>query len=226
MFYENVNEQLLLSTRADYTWSRMQLMMSLQGKLLNYQDIKYIRIIDNELKVSSDDGFFKYTFNVCNIFDPTGVQLENDIIKQGETLYKVYDDFELGNLGGKHQHLESKLSEDDLAKQIHFYISDRVDGANYVTDCVAESVLTKEQINDVDYSDSIVRFCVARYLTSIGIHGTFMNMYKNGKPKYRKPRITHNKRILVEQEQNVYKDSLNVKFPRLSLKDILDGAST
>lgn len=226
MFYEKIDEQLLLSTRTDYTWSRLQLFMSLQGKLLNYQDIKSIRVVDDQLKVSSNDGFSKYTFNICNIFDPTGIQLDNDIIKQRETLYKVYDDFELMNLGGKHKYLESKVSKDSLASQIHYYISDRVDGANYVTDCVAESVLTKEQINDIDYSDAMVKFCVARHLTSIGIHGTFMNMYKNGKPKYRKPKITHKNRVVIEQEQNMYKDSLNVKFPRLSLKDILDGAST
>lgn len=224
LFYERLEEQPLLGTNTDYSWSRLQTIMSLEGRLLNYENLNFVKIVEDEIKISSKEGLFKYEFNVCNIFDPTGIQVENDIIKQNETLYRVYDDFELGNLGGKHKYLEPKLSKDDLARQIHYYTSDRVDGANYVTDCVAESILTKQQINDVDYSDSTVRFCVLRHLTSIGIHGTFMNMYKSGKPKYRKPKAVHKKRVVIEQEQNIYKDSITVKFPRLSLKEILDGA--
>ena len=41
----------------------------------------------------------------------------------------------------------------------------------------------------MDYSDSMVRFVVSRHLTSIGIYGSFMDTYKSGKPKYRKPKI-------------------------------------
>lgn len=226
MFYEEVGHRLLLTESKELTWSRIQLILALSGKLLNYESIQSIRISENLLKVSSENGFFKYEFDVCNIFDPTGIQLDNEILEESPTVYKVYDDFEISVLGGKHEYLEPKLSNDDLANQIHYYISDRVDGAGYVTDCVVQSFLTRQQLNDVDYSDSMVRFAVSRHLTSIGIYGSFMNMYKSGKPKYRKPKIVHKNRIVLEQEMNKYADSKSIKFLDLSIKEIVNGVST
>ena len=226
LFYEKINYKFLKSDRADFTWSRLHLFLSLSGKLLNYEKISNIKVTENLLKIASDQGTYKYSFNTCYIFEPTGIQLDNEIKKEITTIYDVYDDFEISNLGGKHKYLEPKISEDSLAKQIHYYVSDRVDGADYVTDCVVQSCLTKEEINDVEYSDSLVRFAVSRHLTSIGIHGNFMNMYKNGSPKYRKPKIIHNKRIVLEREQNEYFDSESIKFLRLSFKEIFNGFST
>lgn len=225
IFYEKMPVSLLANERKDFTWSRLQLMMSLSGKLLNYQNISSIKIQENEIKISSSDGFFKYQFGTCNVFDPTGVKLENQIKKRKEPVFTVYDDFELSNLGAKHSFLSPKETLDVLAGKIHYYISDRVDGANYVTDCVAESVLNEEQVRGVDYSDSIVRFAVSRHLTSLGIHGTFMNYYKNGEPKYRRPKIVHRNRTVIRQEKNKYIDSESVKFLDLSLKEILDASS-
>lgn len=226
LFYEVQKYKFLLADRVDFTWSRLQLSMALSGKLINYSGLQNIRLEENIIKISSEEGFFKYRFDNCNVFDTTGVQLDNDIESHHPSRYKVYDDFEISTLGGKHKYLEPKLSKDELAREIHYYTSNRVDGADYVTDCVAESSLSREQINDIDYSDSIVRFAVSRHLTSIGIYGNFMNMYKNGKPKYRKPKITHKKRMVLEQEMNKYRDSESIKFLTKSAKEIIDESST
>ena len=225
LFYEKISHKILNSSRTDFTWSRLHLFLALSGKLLNYQKINNIKVTENLLKVASDQGMYKYNFNTCYIFEPTGIQLDNEIKKEKPTEYDVYDDFEISNLGGKHKYLEPKISNDNLAKQIHYYISDRVDGADYVTDCVVYSSLNKQQINDIEYSDSLVRFAVSRHLTSIGIYGNFMNMYKNGSPKYRKPKIIHNKRIVLEREQNQYFDSESIKFLRKSIEEIFNGIS-
>ena len=226
LFYEKINHKVLLTDSKQFTWSRLHLVLGLSGKLLNYENIQNIKVSENLLKISSDDGLFKYDFGVCNIFDPTGIQLDNEVLQEKPSIYKVYDDFEISVLGGKHRYLEPKISKDDLAKEIHYYVSSRVDGADYVTDCVVESALSREQLHDINYSDSIVRFAVNRHLTSIGIHGNFMNMYPSGKPKYRKPKIKHKKRVVLEQEMNKYADSKSVKFCNLSIKEIVDGAST
>lgn len=226
VFYETLSPAILLEKRKDFTWSRISLAMALSGRLLNYEELNNVRISDDQIKISSSQGFFKYCFEVCNIFDPTGISLENEVVEKKDTMYKVYDDFELSVLGGKHSFLEPKISDDDLAREIHYYTSDRVDGAHYVTDCVVESSLSREQVYDIDYSDSMVRFAVIRHLTSLGIHGNFMTLYKNGSPKYRKPKVTHKKRIVIEKEMNKYKDSEHVKFRSLSLEEIIDGSSS
>ncbi len=226
LFYQELDFAPLLNRREDYTYSRLLLVMSLSGKLLNYEEIENVKITGNQIKISSKEGFYQYSFGVCNVFDPTGIQLENEIISNYPKVHQVYDDYEVSNLGAKHLFLPPKVSKDNLGKKIHFYNSSRVDGANYVTDCVVESILTTSELMDVDYSDSIVRFIVIRYLTSLGIHGNFMNLYKNGKPKYRKPRVKHKKRIIVEKEMNEYQDSVLVKFKKMTIQEVINEHGT
>ena len=226
VFYDTVSLRFLGNERKDYTWSRIQLYMALMGKLMAYSKIHNIRIDGDRVKLSTSDGFFKYKFQKCEIFDPTGIELENNIKDLRPLKYLVYDDFELSNLGAKHEWLQPKETQDSFARKIHYYVSSRVDGAKYVTDCVVESILTREQIHDFDYSDTMARFAVERHLSSIGVEGNFMKMYKNGTPKYRKPKVLHKERIVQERDQNHYEDSENVKFLNLTLKEIFDEFST
>ena len=223
LFYKTISPKILASEHQDFTWSRLQTIMSLTGKLLNYEGLRNIRIRKNKIKISSQEGLFEYQFGLCNIFDPTNVELENNILQKVPHLFHVFDDFELSSLGAKHRFLEPKVSNEKFAKEIHYYTSSRVDGANYVTDCVVESLLDEQQIKNIDYSDSMSRFAVIRHLTSIGVHGSFMNFYKNGTPKYRKPKVKHKKRIVVPKEMNKYQDSELVKFLDLSVKEVIDG---
>ena len=200
IFYEQLETNLLGSKRKDFTWSRLQTILALSGKLMNYEGLNYITVEEGSIKIISSSGNYSYLCDQCVIFDTTNVKVENEILKHREQEYIVYDDFEVSQLGGKHEYLKPKISPPGAAQKIVFYISDRVDGANYITDCVVESLLTEEQINSVDYSDSMVRFSVVRHLSDIGIHGNFMKFYKNGRPKYRKPKVTHKKRIV----KNIY----------------------
>ena len=196
--------------------------MALSGKLLTSKSVKKVRIRDNSIAISYSDGSDKYQFGLCNIFNTTLIDTENTVIKYQEPLYHVYDDFELSSLGERRKHIESKMSSHDLAREIHYYISQRVDGANFVTDCLAYSLLNKEQLNDPNFSDFMARFSVERHLTSLGINGIFMKYYKNGNVKYRKPKVVHKKRISVKEDKNIYQDSSNVKFMNLEMEKIFD----
>tara|TARA_Y100000114_G_C11756814_1_gene327267 strand:- start:762 stop:1544 length:783 start_codon:yes stop_codon:yes gene_type:complete len=222
LFYEKIKYKFLLSEKKDFTWSRLMLTMALQGKLLSYQDLKSIKFGENTLKVILESSSIKYQFKNCYIFDTSNLVLENEVIVPNESKYIVYDDFELSNLGAKHKWIDPKISQDVLSKEIHYYISDRVDGADYVTDCVVKSELTKEQLNSFDYSDTMCRFAVERHLQEIKIYGSFMNFYKNGLPKFRKPKVVHRKRLVIEKDMNSYKDSKHIKFLNLSAMEILN----
>ena len=211
---------LLGKKRLDYTWSRLQILLSLQGKLLNYDKNKIIRLREREIKISQSGSTFKYEFEKCEIFDPTGLIFENMASSPTATFYEVYDDFELSCLGKKHKFIEPKLSNEQFAKEIHYYTSSRVDGANYVTDCVVKSRLTHEQIMSFDFSDTMARFAVDRHLTSLGIRGNFMNLYKNGSPKYRRPKILHKKRLVTERDMNKYVDSETIKFLNKKMENL------
>jgi len=221
IFYEKLE-----TVRKDFVWSRLQIILSLSGRLLNYENLKTVRVSEGTLKVASELGVFSYGFGVCEVFDTTGLQIENKIVKQVPPEYHVYDDFELSSLGGKHKYLQPHTSSLPLAGQIHYYTSNRVDGADYITDCVAKSTLSGEQLQNVEYSDSMTRFSVMRHLTSIGVHGNIMKRYKSGKLKYRKPKVVHRKRIVVKKERTQYEDSEKVKFLSTGLENIVDRFTT
>ena len=139
--------------------------------------------------------------------------------------YRVIDDFELSVLGPKRYELDPLCYSTSLVKELHFYCSGRVDGSDYITDCVTESELTQEQINSIDYSDSMVRFVVERHLTSLGVYGRLMKYYDSGKPKYRKPKVVHAKRLAYEKDNNLYKDSDKIVFLDKSLGEIIEEST-
>ena len=204
------------------TWPKLNFMLGLLSKLLSFEDTETIRIVDNQLKITSQNKTYKYDFGKCFIFDPTGIQHENEIKVTRPKTFIVLDDFELSTLGAKRTEIPPIVAGEGLGKEVHFYSSDRVDGAAYITDCVVESELTLEQINSFDYSDTIVRFIVERHLTSVGVNGILMTYYKNGKPKYRKPKVRHVKRLAFAKDNNVYADTECVKMLDLSMEDIVE----
>ena len=201
-FYENIE-----------AWVRITLELGLSGKLLSYDITPTVRIEDDIIKITSDSKVFKYKFGCCYVLDPVRVRHENQILKTKPKTFLVLDDFELSRLGEKRDgSIPNLKSNSDFARRMVFYTSDRVDGALYVTDCVVESLLTHENLNSFDYSDTMVRFAVERYLKSQDVNGIFMNLYKNGTPKYRKPTAKHVRRLVIENDNNEYKDSETVKF--------------
>lgn len=223
LFYEKTEQKVVGTDEKDYCWSRLTLSLSLMGKLLNYSDFTHAKIEDDLIKIFSKEPMRKYSFELCEIFDTSMLTLENQVLETRPESYIVHDDFELSSLGGKHTTLESKISKDSFATEIHYYTSDRVDGANYVTDCVVLSNLDSTQINDVNYSDSIVKFAVERHLRSIKVNGGFMGLYKNGEPKFRKPKVEHKKRLVRKVDNNKYRDTDKIKMMNLTVQEILDG---
>jgi len=220
VFYRKLSAPLYDTDSEPCTWNKINLSLGLASKRISFGDHANIRVAGNEIKIICDNITFRYEFEKMFIFDPTGVQVDTEIEKMYEKTFTILDDFELSNLGPKMQELPSLMESSALAKEMHFYCSDRVDGANFITDCVVESELTYQQLNSFDYSDSMARFVVERYLTSIGVNGIFMKYYDNGQPKYRKPKVVHVKRMVFERDNNIYKDTDNVKFLNMSLKEI------
>lgn len=201
-------------------WSRAILELGFSGKLLSYNECPTVRIEDNNLKVSSDNKVYKYQFETCYVLDPTKVHHENEIVKAKKKTFLVLDDFELSQLGKATKAIPNMVTGSGFARKIIFYTSDRVDGATYITDCVVESLLTQENLNNFDYSDTMAKFIVERYLKSQNINGLFMNLYKNGTPKYRKPSVKHVRRLIMENDNNTYKDSETVKFKVQDINEI------
>ena len=207
------------------TWPKLNFMLGLLSKLISFEDIETIRLVDNQLKIISQNTTYKYSFETCFIFDPTAIQLDNNIVTTKPKTFLVLDDFELSTMGKHRFDIEPITGGGNFAREVHFYSSDRVDGASYITDCVVESELTQDQLSSFDYSDTMARFVVERHLTSVGIYGTFMEYYKSGKPKYRKPKVKHVKRLVYPKDNNIYADTESVKIINLSLEQIIEKST-
>tara|TARA_B100000282_G_scaffold263164_1_gene213015 strand:- start:4 stop:786 length:783 start_codon:yes stop_codon:yes gene_type:complete len=220
MFYNKLNIPILKATTEPEAWNKINIELGLSSKRVAFDKFEKIKVEENFLKIITGNTTFKYEFDKVFIFDTTNVQVDNKIIKAKEKTYTVLDDFELSILGPKRYNLPSITQDDETIKQLHFYSSDRVDGSDYITDCVVESEMTQDQLGSVEYSDSMIRFVVERHLASVGVKGRFMKYYDSGAPKYRKPKVKHVSRLTFEKDNNKYKDTEKVKFVNFSLKDI------
>jgi len=225
MFYEKSNIKVLGLSNKSEIWDKLNLMLGLLSKRISFEETSNIRVHDDMVRVVTGNVTFKYQFDRLYIFDPTDIQIDAEILETNPKTYRVFDDFELSVLGPKRYQLDPIIDGEDLGKQLHFYCSDRVDGADYITDCIVESELTQEQLNSFDYSDSIVRFIVERHLSSVGVYGRLMKYYESGKPKYRKPKVVHVKRIVQEKDNNIYQQTEHIKFLNLSLGRIIEEST-
>ncbi len=68
--------------------------------------------------------------------------------------------------------------EDDFVKSITFFDSCRLDGSRAHKDIVCESRLTREQLNNPDYSDIMSKFKTIYILDRNGIRGLSLNLWK------------------------------------------------
>lgn len=225
MFYNQLSVPIFGTTSQIQVWSKINLMLSFLGKHIRATEETSLKVKGSAIFLT--DGLFKktYNFDKCFIFDPTRIDLENEVLKAKEKFF-VLDDLELSNLGKKYLDIQPKNSNDAFVKKINFYSSDRVLGSNYITDCVVESFLEKEQLYNYEYSDTITKFYIERYLENLNIKGVFMNFYKNGEPKYRKPKVKHVKRLVFKKDLSLYKNSDKIKFISPSLEEIINESST
>jgi hypothetical protein len=87
------------------------------------------------------------------------------------------------NRGGKHQ-IDLIETSDNFVSKIWFYPTDRVDGNSPVKDACLVSTLTKEQLLDFDYSQTMARFKMIAEMRNKGMRGLFNGYSPTGNPKY------------------------------------------
>lgn len=191
---------------------------------LEYPDLRQIRIKENKIKLFSDNLLFDFEFDMCYICNTLNVSHENAIVMAKPETYRVIDDFKVSRMGKEAVDVQSLYSEDKLLSEIHFYNSLRVDGSKYVTDIISVSNLSKQDLYDFEYSDTIATFKLRDCLKNIGYIGLKENfIYKSGKTKIKKVLLEHLKRYVLPIDNNQYRDSEIVKFINPQTKDFING---
>jgi len=204
-------------------WTKLKIMLGFLSLSIDYPEVKQIRVQDNKIKVFDDNLLIDFEFERCYIFNMTNVTHENKINKVKTEKYQVIDDFKVSKFG-HHGPLEPMHFKDSFVSDVYFYNSMRVDGNKNITDIAVVSTLTKEQLYDFDYSDTMSMFKLKKQLADKGHVGIVESKkYLNGKNSIKKLELKHVKRYVNPIDNNKYQDSDNVKFLSLSAKEILDG---
>tara|TARA_R110000824_G_scaffold128444_2_gene289287 strand:- start:45 stop:794 length:750 start_codon:yes stop_codon:yes gene_type:complete len=185
--------------------------LSLNGLAPLSDKIETIRLkADNLLHiVTSNARLVKASFEELVIFDCSNVNGIPSMEEENIIGFRVFDWFDV-NSGATHEHnIIIDEASSGLVNKIYFYESTRTGSGR--KDLVSESFLTREQLNDFEYSDTISRLKTLHMMREKGIKGS-----KNGKTstalKHRPLAINLRKRQVHAQYEPFYKKVGNIIF--------------
>jgi len=163
------------------TWAKTSYRLYQEGKNPFSNTIKTLRIDRKEklVKVFTKNEMRSLVgYDKLYIFDLENVLGVEDVFSQEILRYRVLDWFDVHTTGGKVDVESLEDLSSDFIKKISFFDSTRIDGSRAHKDIVAESILTLEQINDVNYTDTIARFKIIEQLKQIGIEKPNLRLWK------------------------------------------------
>jgi len=152
-------------------WQRLSYSLAMDGLNPLAGKIESIKIDSDDKTLTVNVGtsaLIKISYDKLRIYDfekVFGVPNQEKIES-----YRVLDWFDVRS-GMKHELDAIEDANTNFVKKIHFYLSKRIDGNKNKKDLIAESFLTKDQINDIDYSESISRLKILNMMKEAGITG-------------------------------------------------------
>ena len=170
-------------TQKQLLWDRLFFLLSVGGKIPLSNMCSKLRYDGRNIVCFNDySKILEVVFNRCHYFgdkDSEGFVLKNTL---DEDSYICYD-YIAFNSGGKHE-IDYIYTGDDFVSEIWFYSSDRIDGNTPVRDACAVSTLTKQQLQDFDFSETMARFKTLQVMKDNGMRGKFNGYTKKGKARH------------------------------------------
>jgi len=206
-------------------WERILFLLSLSGKvplsnLCNSMRYDGERIIcSNEYAKIAEVGF-----NTCFYFnDPnmTGLIKKQNI---ENPTYICYDYIGF-HKGGKHE-IDYITTGDDFVSEIWFYSSDRICGNTGVKDACVLSRLTKKQIEDFSFSETMSRFKTLALMYENGMKGQLNGYTSKGTPRYYKFKASSIGREKKAEIRPKWTSSFNIKKVECDADNMLRDIST
>jgi len=171
-------------------WERLLFLLSMGGKAPLSGLCRSMRY-DGKTLVFTDEysRIGEISFDECYYFGDDNCR---NIVKQtNEPKKYLCHDWVAFNIGGKHEYDYIETS-DDFVNKILFYISTRRRGNFNIKDACIISLLTKEQLSDFDYSETMVRFKTVHEMESRGMKARVSERDADGNPiKYKKYKISY-----------------------------------
>lgn len=169
--------------------------LSLAGLTLNSVPFNNIKVGDNTIECFSNARKYSYTFNKLHIFSAENISGLK--IKKENVFYEVYD-----NLYLKHSNKNSIdyiQTEDNFVNEIFIYPSERNGTRAEDRDVMSRSILTRDQLDSFDYSDTICRMKTTAVMKDGGFDGSLAGLSKSDPTKQVRRGL-----LLVSAERKVY----------------------
>lgn len=185
-------------------WSMLKFICSMRGLIVNPRGLNFVRLEGNTIRF--DKG--KLEFNKCHLFPVAGLNADLNILKiKGENLYKTMDFMRLKFCNVTN--IDTIFPKETFIKLIRCFGKKEV---------VAISNLTKEQLTNFDYSDTIVRFISQKELLK---DERLHRPITRGESR-RNPNLEVVERMVIPLEEVIYKSSKKVRYyDRQKRNDIL-----
>lgn len=148
-------EQPIIIEDQQYTnisdaWNFLRFIVSLRGLVVNPKDVFSVRIESNFVSFSAQ----KVEFEKCHLFPSSKVKCDLDIRQvKNEDLFKVLDIMKLPFCNV--ENVTTQKIDNSFIDHVKFYGKKKI---------VCVSYLTKKQLNDFDYSDTMSRIYVEKHL--------------------------------------------------------------
>jgi len=177
------NNALLIKTREPHyhsyqpeelEWAEKIYKLGLQGLIPFGDKLVKIRVEDGILRVICGNNTYSTRYEKLHVFDDENV--EGLSLDRQTSLYRVVDFFDCRGLFDLD--FDEIQTEDDFVNKIKLFKTPRIDGNNRYMDLLCESFLTEEQLNNFDYSDTMVRLKTEHILQKKGIQKLDMKLWK------------------------------------------------
>jgi len=204
-------------------WARTKFFLGLSGFLPVGDFATNVRIKDNQLSVATKHAAsIKFNFNKLVIVNDGKVFGLPKIKKETREKSRVVDWVNVRS-GCSHSILHLH-SDGEFVKEIIFYPTDRSDNRN-LKDLVAISYLTDEELEDFNFSDTMVKFKVTEMMKEAGIRGARngRDVLKPERYKYYAVKVEPAQRVIERNEVRYYEDDERFEFRYDSLEEILDN---
>ena len=206
-------------------WERLIFLLSLKGLSPLSGYAHSLRCSDSCMVASNEySKIMEMNFKTCYYFgDPHGAGFIEKR-KVDEPIYICYD-YIAFNKGGKHE-IDYIETPDDFVGKIWFYPSDRIDGNTPVRDACAISKLSRLQLLNFDYSETMARFKTVQVMKDNGMKGKFNGYTKKGTPRHYDFRTTSMRREIRSQENEIDAASSNIQIEDTSEEALLRDLPT
>jgi len=165
-FWETPEGQHQTGDYKIHLWEHLLFVLGLKG-LAPFSDMcDSLRLDDDCLTGYSEYAKLRSVdFDVCHYFDDAG-RYNLLATEEGEAQYKVYDRIAFMR-GGKHKY-DLITTGDDFCDSIWFYPTPRVDGKTAIKDACAISILSVDQLDDFDFSETMARLTTLETMKDLG----------------------------------------------------------